>query len=162
MDESRPHLRASDADRESVAGQLREHTTLGRLTVSELDERLGEVYAARTHGELLALLRDLPPLEHPLPVPPTVIAPTPVPVPVPAASAHPPARINPTLATWISLSLLLVVIWVLTVLPDFWPKWPIGIAGAVAAGGWIRRQGGHQHGPHGGWPGHHHRGWGRD
>jgi hypothetical protein len=53
-------LRASDADRERVAGRLREHAVAGRLTTEELDERSGRAFAARRLGELDTLLADLP------------------------------------------------------------------------------------------------------
>jgi hypothetical protein len=53
-------LRASDADRERVAGRLRDHAVAGRLTTEELDERSGQAFAARTLGELYKLLADLP------------------------------------------------------------------------------------------------------
>jgi hypothetical protein len=53
-------LRASDADREHVAGTLRDHAVAGRLTTEELDERSGQAFAARTLGELYTLLADLP------------------------------------------------------------------------------------------------------
>jgi hypothetical protein len=53
-------LRASDADRERVAEVLRSAATEGRLGLDELEERLGEVYAARTYAELEPVTRDLP------------------------------------------------------------------------------------------------------
>lgn len=53
-------LRASDADRERVAQILQSATSAGRLDMSELSERLEQVYAARTLGELEPVLRDLP------------------------------------------------------------------------------------------------------
>ena len=53
-------LRASDEDRERVAGRLRDHAVAGRLTPEELDERSGQAFAARTLGELDTLLADLP------------------------------------------------------------------------------------------------------
>jgi len=56
----RGHLRASDADRESVAERLRKASTEGRLTTDELDERLGSALSARTYRELEALVADLP------------------------------------------------------------------------------------------------------
>lgn len=40
--------------------RLRRGASEGRLTVEELDERCARAYAARTHGELEALLGDLP------------------------------------------------------------------------------------------------------
>ncbi len=53
-------LRASDADRDRVASELRGHAAEGRLTPHEFDERLDAAYAARTLGDLAVLLADLP------------------------------------------------------------------------------------------------------
>ena len=47
-----PNVRASDADRERIVEQLRQHTADGRLTMDEFDERLDAAYAAKTYGEL--------------------------------------------------------------------------------------------------------------
>jgi len=58
-------LRASDADRERTADALRAHHVAGRIDTDELQDRLGRCYAARTHGELGALLADLPADEPP-------------------------------------------------------------------------------------------------
>jgi hypothetical protein len=58
---SSPSLRASDAEREEVVTHLRAEAAAGRLTVDELDERCAQAYAARTVGELDALVADLPP-----------------------------------------------------------------------------------------------------
>jgi hypothetical protein len=52
-------LRASDAERERTADQLRHAAGEGRLTVEELDERLDAAYAARTRGELEQLVGDV-------------------------------------------------------------------------------------------------------
>lgn len=52
--------RASHADRERVAEQLREAAGDGRLTVPELEERLEVALSARTYAELEPLTRDLP------------------------------------------------------------------------------------------------------
>jgi Domain of unknown function (DUF1707)./Predicted membrane protein (DUF2154). len=53
-------LRASDADRNQVAELLGEAMATGRLTAEEYSERLAAVYAARTFGDLEALVGDLP------------------------------------------------------------------------------------------------------
>ncbi len=53
-------MRASDADREKVAGILRDAYAEGRLSHAEYDDRLTEVYAAATYGELVPVMRDLP------------------------------------------------------------------------------------------------------
>ncbi|MFE3599342.1 DUF1707 domain-containing protein [Streptomyces sp. NPDC059096] len=60
MTSERPETRASDVEREQVAERLREAMAEGRLTMEEFDERLGAAYEARTHGELVPLVRDLP------------------------------------------------------------------------------------------------------
>ncbi|MEV7088661.1 DUF1707 domain-containing protein [Streptomyces sp. NPDC093085] len=60
MTSESPETRASDTEREQVAERLREAMAEGRLTMEEFDERLGAAYQARTHGELVPLVRDLP------------------------------------------------------------------------------------------------------
>jgi len=56
----RPELRASDADRERLADDLRAHAVAGRIDTDELEERVQKAYAAKTLGVLDALRRDLP------------------------------------------------------------------------------------------------------
>jgi Domain of unknown function (DUF1707) len=51
---------ASDADRETVAGQLSTAYAEGRLTAGEHSERVRAAYGARTLGGLGALTADLP------------------------------------------------------------------------------------------------------
>jgi hypothetical protein len=60
-------MRASDADRERVAQVLHKAMADGRLTVSELDERLAGLYQAKTFGELAPFTRDLPEAQTPAP-----------------------------------------------------------------------------------------------
>jgi hypothetical protein len=55
-------LRVSDQQRERTAQELREHFAAGRLNEEELTERVNQVYAARTAGQLSALTADLPKL----------------------------------------------------------------------------------------------------
>src|SRR3954471_12612412 len=57
-----PHssLRASDADRDAAAEQLRHAAVEGRLEPDELEERLHSAPRARTYGDLQRLLNDLP------------------------------------------------------------------------------------------------------
>jgi Flp pilus assembly protein TadB len=54
------NIRVSDADRDAVAAQLREHYAQGRLTLDELNERLDRAFASRTNFELAAVTSDLP------------------------------------------------------------------------------------------------------
>jgi hypothetical protein len=53
-------LRASDADRDQAADQLREALAEGRLTPEEHAERIELVYSARTYAQLAPVLQDLP------------------------------------------------------------------------------------------------------
>jgi DUF1707 SHOCT-like domain/Cell wall-active antibiotics response LiaF, C-terminal len=68
-------MRASNADRERVAKILHDAMAEGRLTVGELEERLDQVYAAKTVGELQPLTRDLPVHQVPLTQPHAVAVP---------------------------------------------------------------------------------------
>ncbi|WP_273935844.1 DUF1707 SHOCT-like domain-containing protein [Kutzneria chonburiensis] len=65
-------MRASDADRERVAQVLHKAMAEGRLTVSELDERLAGLYQAKTFGELVPFTQDLPDVPTPMPMLPAV------------------------------------------------------------------------------------------
>jgi hypothetical protein len=55
-----PALRVSDADRERTVLVLREHATVGRLTLEEFTERMTAAYRAVTREELDELAGDLP------------------------------------------------------------------------------------------------------
>jgi hypothetical protein len=52
--------RVADADRDRAVTQLREHVVEGRLTLDEFSERVGSALQARTRGDLVALMADLP------------------------------------------------------------------------------------------------------
>jgi Domain of unknown function (DUF1707)/Winged helix DNA-binding domain len=56
----RPDLRVGDADRDATAAALGEHFARGRLTLDELDARLGAAFTAVTQGELSRATCDLP------------------------------------------------------------------------------------------------------
>jgi Domain of unknown function (DUF1707) len=78
-------LRVSDAEREHVVGLLQRATGTGLLDIDEFTRRVDTALAARTRGELNAVLLDLPGLTHPdrpaqVPIParPPVHRPTPV------------------------------------------------------------------------------------
>ncbi|WP_406148658.1 DUF1707 domain-containing protein [Streptomyces sp. NBC_01012] len=88
MTSENPDMRASDAERERVAETLREAVAEGRLEMDEFEQRLDATYKARTHGELVPLVRDLPaPGEVARPVTGAV-------APRKGASANWPARIG--------------------------------------------------------------------
>jgi Domain of unknown function (DUF1707) len=102
-----PALRASDAERESIVTLLREHGAAGRLDVDELEQRIGAAYAARTHGELDALLSDLPSKPRARP----------------AASRHHRHSHGQEWRGFLAINLLLVAIWALSGAGYFWPAW---------------------------------------
>lgn len=52
--------RIADTDRDRVVAVLRSHCTEGRITLDEFSDRVGDVYNARTAGELDAVVADLP------------------------------------------------------------------------------------------------------
>jgi DUF1707 SHOCT-like domain len=52
--------RVGDAEREAVAGQLREHYASGRLSIDEFRARLDAAYAAATADQLRRVTADLP------------------------------------------------------------------------------------------------------
>ncbi|MCW0211850.1 MAG: DUF1707 domain-containing protein [Pseudonocardia sp.] len=60
MGDEHARLRISDADREAAAQQLNTAMSEGRITLAELEDRLGIVYAAKTFAELEPPLADLP------------------------------------------------------------------------------------------------------
>ena len=53
-------IRIGDADRDRLVFQLREHFTAGRLTMDELDRRLGVVLAAEYADDAAVVFTDLP------------------------------------------------------------------------------------------------------
>jgi hypothetical protein len=56
-----PHrLRIGDAERDAAAADLGEHYAAGRLTLEELHGRVDAVFAAKTFGQLTAIMADLP------------------------------------------------------------------------------------------------------
>jgi hypothetical protein len=111
-----PGLRASDAERETAVSALREHGAAGRLDVEELEQRIGAAYAACTHGELQALLRDLPSAAAP---PARRRA-----VPAPHRPRH--VRHDGGWHAFLAVGVLLIAIWALSGAGYFWPAWALG------------------------------------
>ena len=67
--QARHATRIGDADRDAAAAELGEHFAAGRLTLDELHDRLGHVLQARTRGQLLHVMADLPTPRWPAAVP---------------------------------------------------------------------------------------------
>ena len=117
--------RASDADREAVAEDLRDALEEGRLDVDEYQRRLDAVWASRTYGELDRLFADLP---HP--------------ARRQARAAAEQRRRNQQRAlldawkTWFGGAVIMIGIWGVTSLTsgelqNFWPAIPLGIWAVV-------------------------------
>ncbi len=124
----RDDMRAADADRQAVADALKAALDEGRLDLHEYDERLQQAYAAKTYGELDALLTDLP-------------AAVPAQRPQPAAA---PVRGDNTTRRWLvhvwsgygSVVSITTLIWLVACIGNgellyFWPFWVAGPWGAV-------------------------------
>jgi fatty acid desaturase len=99
---------ASDAERAEAATIVQTAGGEGRLTLTETEERLTSVYAARYRQELAQITRDLP-----RPAPPAARRPAVCPVRLHAAVV-------------VLVSALLIARWVLSGVPFFWPAFPIG------------------------------------
>lgn len=54
--------RASDDDRQRVVELLQQHTAVGRLSLDEFTDRVGNAYGASTLRDLAVVTSDLPPL----------------------------------------------------------------------------------------------------
>ena len=114
--------RASDEERQLVIERLREETTAGRLTLDEFDERVGEVWTAKTRGELQHALRELPD-----PVPPAADE--------PASPDEPPGfeqkvrrryrgAVRNDVAGFVSANAIFGTIWWVNGADGrFWPMW---------------------------------------
>ena len=94
------------SDRSAAGDELRSHYDSGRLTVDEFEDRLAEVNAARTRGDLDQALRQLP-------------------------RSEPPASLRVRDRRWSSLALqyglvnlVCILVWAFSgAQGDFWPKW---------------------------------------
>ena len=164
---SDPQLRASDADRDRVAGALREHLAAGRLTLDEFNDRLDKAYAARTAGELGEVLADLPGADleqlpdalprRPAGGPPHPASPSGWPVPFGQGRFSPAWRA--AWGSWLAISLCTFVIWLLSgASGGLWFLWVVVPLGALMLGRWAVGAPAHRGGrrPRRG-RGHHHR-----
>ena len=107
-----PAWLAGNADRERTVGVLRAAFTEGRLTQDELDDRVGRAYAARTYGDLWALIADLPagPLPYPGGVPYQQATPAVPPSAEPDTSWHSAAALVITALVIFTLAALVTAI----------------------------------------------------
>jgi len=124
-----PAIRASDTDREHLAGLLGEHLIAGRLTLDEFQERSEAAYAAVALADLAPLISDLPAHSDPPPPAPHSSANTQAVAPIRRAFGG-------RWASWLLTGVICSVIWIATCLiagsmQDFWPIWVIGPWGLV-------------------------------
>jgi Domain of unknown function (DUF1707) len=103
-----PRLRASDAERERVAAIVQAATGDGRLTTAEAEERLTAVYSARFTDEFGPLVADLPAPRREEPQPRILTRPL---------AVH--------AVVVVALSTLLIVRWIASGVPFFWPAGPM-------------------------------------
>jgi hypothetical protein len=101
-------LRAADTDRERVASLIQAAGGEGRLSLEEVEERLGTVYSTKYTDELEKLTSDLP---------------KPVPKRRPVVFGHPAVRVHVAIA--VVLSVLLIARWTVSGVPFFWPAMPM-------------------------------------
>jgi hypothetical protein len=126
-------IRVTDLDRKATEARLQMAHASGSLTLGELDERLGELWQARTRRDLAVLVRDLPALAPPPPLFP--------PLPVPPKPNHSRTAMKVLTAIWLSVSAVNLIIWLMVSLISFdvaypWFLWPLLPPGAVLAVLW--------------------------
>lgn len=110
---SDPPVRASDAERERVAKSVSDAAGEGRLTLAEADERMNLIYTTKYRHELAQFVADLP--GEP---------PRPSAAPLQRFAGAPKRlRVHATIAA--VLSMLLIVRWVASGVPFFWPAGPM-------------------------------------
>lgn len=133
MPQYQPHQRFTEADRDKIAGRLRDAFADGRLDQPEFSSRLDQLYTVQTYGELEPLVRDLPPVrtyQTPEVVQDTKPAPAPGDFPERKKDAHPHRHGLAALGGgFTGVVVINVVIWFVIGLgngghwPHFWPVW---------------------------------------
>jgi hypothetical protein len=109
-------LRVADSDREQLIDELREHAGAGRLTSDELEQRIGEAYAASTRADLDALRADLP------------VSSTSVKLALTKRKGQLRRRLLQETGGSLGVSALAIGIWLASgPSGSFWPGWVIGV-----------------------------------
>lgn len=140
-----PNIRASDADRDRTATQLREHLAAG-LDADEFNERLDKAFSAKTVGELDALLADLPSIDL-YRLPDSQLTRQPQQQPPALRRQHSGNGWRAAWGSWFTVVLLTFVIWALSGAGYPWPLWVALPWGVVMLGSWISTGAfGHDHG----------------
>ncbi|MGH3758550.1 DUF1707 SHOCT-like domain-containing protein [Actinophytocola sp.] len=119
MNEPRDHnspakaVRASDSERERVATLVGDAAGAGRLTLAEVEERLERIYTTRFRHELDELVADLPTPHDDRPRPERT------------GGRGVPTRLRVHAAVAVVLSVFLILRWVASDAPFFWPAGPM-------------------------------------
>jgi Domain of unknown function (DUF1707) len=103
-------VRASDAERERVAALVSDAAGEGRLTLAEADERMNLIYATTYRHELDPFVADLP---------------NTAPERKGLAGNGVPRRLRIHATVAVVLSVFLIVRWVASGVPFFWPAGPM-------------------------------------
>ena len=147
MPQYQPHQRFTEADRDKIAGRLRDAFADGRLDQPEFSSRLDQLYAVQTYGELEPLVRDLPPVrtyQTPAVVQDSKPAPAPGQFPERKKEAQPDRR--GAIGGFTGVVMVNVVIWFVIGLangghwPHFWPVWLLIPWALIAMGSLGRRR----------------------
>lgn len=102
--------RIGDAERRTVVDALAAHLAAGRVDIGEYEERIEQVFAARTRADLRPPLAGLPDVA----------------LSDPAARQAVRAGFARHAASFAAIAAGLVLLWVLTGAGWFWPVWPLG------------------------------------
>ncbi|WP_427888790.1 DUF1707 SHOCT-like domain-containing protein [Kribbella sp. GL6] len=149
MPQYQPHQRFTEADRDKIAGRLRDAFADGRLDQPEFSSRLDRLYTVQTYGELEPLVRDLPAVrtyETPAAVQDSKPAPEPGSFPERQRDRRPDRRRGGAIGGFTGVVAINVVIWFVIGLgngghwPHFWPVWLLIPWAIIALGGLGRRR----------------------
>lgn len=143
-----PHQRFTEADRDKIAGRLRDAFADGRLDQSEFNSRLDQLYSVTTYGELEPLVRDLPPVRtYQTPAMVQNTTPTPDPGTFPERTRNKQPRLRRGLAGGFGgIVMMNIVIWAIIGIangghwPTFWPVWLLIPWGFIMLGSHGRRR----------------------
>ncbi len=116
-------LRASDADRTKASGMLADAYAEGRLDNDEYNQRLDQVMSSKSLGELVPVLSDITPEAVGQQSAPQAYAPS-------SDGGAKPGWLSHFPRWWISMAVMLNLIWLMTVLTSghmiyYWPMWPM-------------------------------------
>lgn len=117
-----PAQRAADVDRDATTATLKEAFAEGRITQTELEQRLDQVHAARTYGELAPITADLP----------EVVSAAQLKRQQAEKAAKRRRDLRAGWASWLGVSVIVNIVWVASWLAGgespgyYWPIWVMG------------------------------------